>query len=126
MNRTALLFTGGLYHLAFAVFHLGFWKLFRWKSTLRLTTPLNRSVMQVMNLCLVYGFSVVAFVSILFAGRMTASPVPSLSIAGFWLFRALLQILFFDVKNAPSVALTAFFLVGAMIYGMVAYSILYG
>jgi hypothetical protein len=45
---------GALYHLGFAAFHAFFWKLFRWKTSLRTATPLNRAVVQVLNLCLIY------------------------------------------------------------------------
>jgi hypothetical protein len=117
MDRTFILI-GGFYHLAFALFHMNFWKIFRWKASLRPITPANRSVMQVMNLCLIYIFLVVSAFSFLASGRLLASPAVAACISGFWLFRAVLQIAFFERKNPVSIILTALFLAGAALYGV--------
>jgi len=49
-----LIWAGGLFHLAFVVFHLLFRKLFRWDTELAKLTSLNRAVVPVLNISLVY------------------------------------------------------------------------
>lgn len=119
----AFLFIGGLYHLAFAVFHLSFGRIFKWKSSLRLTTPVNRSVMQVMNLCLIFLFVSISCVS--FFGRdvlqnESAGKMILAFVAGFWLWRALLQVAFFGVRKTLSILLVMIFLAGFVLYGLLA------
>ena len=41
---------GGIFCICFALFHLAFWKLFRWETELAKLTSLNRAVVQVLNL----------------------------------------------------------------------------
>jgi hypothetical protein len=170
------LFIGGLYNLAFAVFHVFFARImnypatsggrrsdktqmpiaassvepnpsgrrqkyavfsgirailakllalprFKWKSSLRLTTPVNRAVMQVMNLCLIFLF--IAFSGISFFGReillnQTAGKLILTFIAGFWFWRALLQLVFFGGQKPVSLLLVMIFLAGSVLYGLLA------
>ena len=119
----AFLFIGGLYHLAFAVFHLFFGRIFKWKSSLRLTTPINRAVMRVMNLCLIFLFVSVSFLS--FFGREVLLIGPEgkaimAFIAGFWFWRALLQVAFFGVRKPLSILFVLVCLAGSALYGLLA------
>jgi hypothetical protein len=116
-----LLLVGGFYHLAFAAFHLLFGRLFRWKSTLRLTTPLNRAVMRVMNLCLVFLFLFLAVASFFGRGLLLSEASGRwvlAFVAGFWLWRAALQAGFFGVRRPLSVLLFVIFLAGGAIDGL--------
>ena len=65
MNAEMLIWSGGLFHVAFVVFHLSFWKLFRWKSELGKLTSLNRAAVQVLNLSLTVVFIVFAYMSVM-------------------------------------------------------------
>jgi hypothetical protein len=38
-------------------------------------------------------------------------------ISALWLFRAGLQLIYYDRKHKASIALTAYFLIGALLYG---------
>ena len=58
-----LLTIGTIYSIGFIIFHIMFWKIFRWKTDLRSTTRINRGIMQVMNLRLIYVFLFFAYVS---------------------------------------------------------------
>jgi len=115
----AMLFIGGFFNLGFAIFHLMFWRIFRWKEDLASLTRINRSVMQILNLCLTFLFFVMAYVS-LFHSRemMTTSLGRTLltAFALFWFLRMLEQILFFRIKNRVSFVLTLIFLLGSIIY----------
>lgn len=56
MSAKSMILAGGVYHVAFAIFHLIFWKLFRWKEDLASLSVINQAVMQILNLCLTVVF----------------------------------------------------------------------
>ena len=58
----ALLVSAAIFNAAFAAFHLGFWRLFRWRSELAKLTSLNRAIVQVLNLCLTFVFVIFAVI----------------------------------------------------------------
>ncbi|HHL32405.1 MAG TPA: hypothetical protein ENJ41_07440, partial [Oceanospirillales bacterium] len=61
-NPEKLLIIGTIYHLAFVVFHLLFWKLFDWVQDLKKLSPINKSVMQILNLRLIFVFLIFAYI----------------------------------------------------------------
>ena len=115
-TASAALAAAGWFHLAFALFHLSFWKLFRWREELPRLGFINRAVMQILNLRLTYLFFV-------FAGLMLALPEEMLGtrlgvalLAAIWLgwaMRAVEQVVFFGVRHPASAAFTLVFLLGA-------------
>lgn len=116
-----LIIAGGWFHLGFVVFHLMFWRVFRWKEELRRLGPINRAVMQVLNLCLTFVFLIFAYLSLFLPDEMLTTPVgrPLLGwIALFWLLRAFQQPIFFSRRQWASWALFALLLVGAALYGI--------
>jgi hypothetical protein len=119
----AFLIIGGIYHLAFAVFHLFFGRIFKWRISLLLTPSFNRSIMRVMNLSLIFLF--VSVSSISFFGRELLLTKPSgkaimVFIAGFWFWRAVLQAAFFGVRKPISILLVFVCLAGSALYGLLA------
>lgn len=118
----SLIFIGGFYHLAFFGFHLFFWKLFRWKEDLRSLSFINRNVMQILNLRLMWIFLVFAYVSFFHADELLKTALGKaflISMALFWLMRAIEQFVFFGIFGAGKTASAAFFIVflcGAAIY----------
>jgi hypothetical protein len=108
----AALVAVGLYHLGFALFHLGFWKLFRWKEELGRLGHLNRAIMQTLNLCMTYFAFGIAVLALVFPAALNAALL--LMLAGFWVLRAVEQVVFFRrVPARINAALVALFLVGA-------------
>jgi hypothetical protein len=88
---TWLIPVAGFFNLAFAIFHLFFWRLFDWPRELTRLGAANRGIVQVLNLCMTYVFAVTAALLFLFPGEIVASELGRyllLSIAAFWLFRA--------------------------------------
>ena len=55
-----IVLAAGVHSVAFALFHLAFWRLLRWRDTLRRATPVDRAVIQILNLRLTYVFAMVA------------------------------------------------------------------
>jgi hypothetical protein len=121
MNGKYLLVAGAFYNLAFAIFHAFFWKLFGWKEDLSSLTSLNRSVMQILNLCLMFVFIIFAYVSAFHSSELLDIKLGKallLSITIFWLLRAVEQVIFFDLHTKISLAFFAAFLLGALLYLM--------
>ncbi|MBA2621926.1 MAG: hypothetical protein H0U87_12060 [Acidobacteria bacterium] len=115
----SLLFIGGFYHLALFVFHLFFWKLFDWKRELSSLKFANRGIVQILNLRLMWVFLVVAYISFVHADALLTTALGRailISIALFWLMRAVEQIVFFKLTSKISAAFSAIFLLGAAIY----------
>ena len=109
---------GGYFHLALALFHLMFWRLFRWHEQLARLHPVNRAVMQVLNLRLTYVFIVFAVLSLVYTDAMLSvglGQVLCAAIALFWVMRALEQLVFFSM-HLFSWLMFFIFLGGAALY----------
>jgi len=120
VDRT-LIHVGGFFNLAFVVFHLLFWRIFKWNTDLKQVSFLNRSIMQVLNLCLIWVFVIFGYVSLFHTdGLLATSLGHSLLVlmALFWLFRAIEQIIFFRLKSWVSWLFLAIFLGGVLLYAV--------
>ena len=114
-----MILIGGFYNLGFAIFHLMFWRLFRWKRDLSSLTFINRSVMQILNLCLTFVFLLVAYISFFNTSELIQTNLGKALLVGFslfWFLRMIEQIIFFGIRNLISIALTLVFLFGCVIY----------
>jgi hypothetical protein len=110
---------GGVYNLGFAIFHLMFWRIFRWKKDLSRLTFINRSVMQILNLCLTFVFLLMAYISFFNTSELIQTNLGKALLVGFssfWFLRMIEQIIFFGIRNLISIALTLVFLFGCVIY----------
>jgi hypothetical protein len=119
MSPGNIVVIGGIYNIGFAVFHLLFWKLFRWREDLASLTSLNRAVMQILNLCLTFAFVLFAFVSLFHSVEMVSTALGRsllLLIAIFWFLRAVEQIVFFGLRRVVSVVLFLIFIAGFALY----------
>ncbi|HAX71536.1 MAG TPA: hypothetical protein PK152_01385 [Anaerolineales bacterium] len=115
----AFLFAGGVFHLAIAIFHLFFWRIFRWKEDLTSLTRINRAVVQILNLCLTFMFFVMAFISFFHSAELISTPLGRTilaSIALFWILRLILQVIFFGMRHRISILFIIVFTVGASLY----------
>jgi len=120
-NMEQLIIIGGFYNLAFAVFHLLFWKIFKWDSELRKLNFLNRAIMQVLNLCLTFCFLVFSYISFFHTSELLTTSLGHTLLVGisiFWLLRAIEQVLFFKLKHWSSMVFLLTFIIGAIIYTM--------
>ncbi len=115
-----LIIVGGFYCLAFAIFHLAFWKLFDWKTELPKLNEINRGVMQVLNIRLTYIFLVFAFILFFFNDKLLTTNLGKMILAVislFWLMRAIEQPIFWKFDKI-SAAFFAVFLFGAVIFAV--------
>ena len=119
MNSETVIIIGGIYNLAFVLFHLMFWRLFRWKEDLASLTRINRAIMQVINLCLTFVFLAFAYISLFYATELLSTSLGKtllVLIFIFWILRAVEQIVFFGLRKKISVTLLVVFVFGALIY----------
>lgn len=119
-SEPAFVRAGGVFNAAFAVFHLMFPRLFNWRQDLRTLTFVNRGITHVLNLCLTAVFVIFAYVSLAHTKDLLSSPLGHgllVSIALFWLLRAVQQIVFFRMRHWWSWAFFVIFLAGAALYG---------
>ncbi|HXF84518.1 MAG TPA: hypothetical protein VNK49_03935 [Anaerolineales bacterium] len=113
------LFAGGVFHLAIAVFHLFFWRIFRWKEDLASFTRINRAVMQILNICLTFLFFVAAYVSFFHVAELLSTAFGRTilaSITFFWIMRLILQFVFFGARHRISILFIFLFLTGMLLY----------
>lgn len=121
MNSQSWIYAAAGYNVALAAFHLGFWRLFRWKDELAKLHPLNRGVMQVMNAMLIFLFLAVALVQVRFAPELTGTALGRTVLAcmaAFWVARAILQPIFFPSPPAVKWGFCLIFLLGAGLHAL--------
>jgi hypothetical protein len=109
----------GIFNLGFALFHVLFWKIFRWGADLRSLIPANRAIMQVMNLCLIFLFLFFGALTIYYNSQLLATELGKtilLAISLFWLFRAIEQPVFFDFNNLFSRIIFFIFIIGSILH----------
>ncbi len=104
-----------IFDIGFGLFHLMFWRLFGWPSTLALSGKINTAITQTLNAMQTYCFF--AYAAALFWLRADENvSVLALAGAGFWLLRAVLQPALFSARHRLSILLTIAFLVGAALH----------
>lgn len=122
MKSSMWLYAAAGYNVALAVFHLGFWRMFRWREELPKLHPANRGVMQALNAMLTFVFLLMAGLQVLRADEMVASALGRTLMGGlmlFWLVRAALQPVFFrGLPAATNIAFVLLFLAGAGLHAM--------
>lgn len=119
--QAVLIKAGGIFHAAFAVFHLGFYRWFNWREDLRTLTFVNRSIVRILNQCLTIVFVIFAYVSLRHTGDLLSSGLGhslTTAMALFWLVRALQQVAVFKLRRWSSRWLFLVFLLGSLLYGV--------
>jgi len=114
-----LLVLAGVFDLAFAAFHLGFWKIFRWRDELPKLSFANRGILQILNLCLTYVFLVMGAACLFLADDLTTSRIGRMALASFavfWALRAMYQPVFFALRHPVSIGLFVAFLLGTALH----------
>ena len=110
---------GGVYFLAFAIFHVLFWRLFDWPTRLAGLDRINRGIMQTLNVCLTFLLFLTGFLLLIYTAEVRHTGLGRALLAGcglFWLMRAALQWLWFPLQPALSRGLLLVFIAGAGIF----------
>ena len=119
MDKTLLLSLCGFYNLAFAIFHLFFWKLFKWKDDFRKNSVGNRAIVQILNIRLIYIFLLMAFIYFVYPQQLLETElglVLLIGFLGFWVGRTIEQFIFLRVKSKMVTILTIVFFFGIIIH----------
>lgn len=111
----------GFVNLAFALFHVAFWRLFAWNDRLPRSGFVNAAITRTLNLMLIYVFALYGgFLVWRAAQDVPVEPGYLLAGAGFWVLRAVLQPMLFGLGNRLSVMLFACFVVAAGLHAVAA------
>jgi len=111
----------GIYSLAFAFFHIGFWKIFKWNDDLRKLTFANKGIMQILNVQIIYYFLFVTFLCIAFPTELSSTKLGNaflLSCSLFWLIRTIQQFIFLKKNNLIINILTVLFIAGTVLFAL--------
>ncbi len=107
VELTSLLVMGaGLYHLGFAVFHLFFARLFRWETQLAKLHPVNRGVMQAMNVFLTVALALFAYLLLRYPELLLTEQTGRMLLFGIgltWFVRAAIHPKLFGLRHPGSV-----------------------
>lgn len=118
MSRDLLIQLAGLHSFAFALFHMAFWKLFRWDRELAKVGVATRAVTQILNLRLIYLFLGMGALCFLFTRELHATPLGQallIFMSLFWAGRTIEQFVFLRINQPLVHVLTALFAVGAVL-----------
>ena len=119
MDKIFILYLCGIYNVILIVFHLLFWKVFNWKTTLNKGTKANKAVIQIMNIQLIYLFAFMAVVYLIYPKELLQSKIGFLFLfgfSGFWIVRFFQQFIFLKQKGKFVIGLTILFLIGAILH----------
>ena len=109
----------GVYNLAFAIFHIFFWKIFKWNDDLKKISMGNRAIIQILNIRLIYIFFLMSFVYFFYPEQLLNTELGSvllLAFFGFWVGRTIEQFIFLRVKSKMVTILTMVFFVGIIVH----------
>ncbi len=116
-----IIFLCGIYSIAFAIFHICFWKLFNWKKELGKLNYANKAIMQILNIRIIFLLFFVAFICFYFPKELLHTLFGQVFLAGislFWLGRTIEQFIFFRINNKFVHILTLLFIMGAVLFGV--------
>ncbi|MBN1609539.1 MAG: hypothetical protein JW940_23105 [Polyangiaceae bacterium] len=119
--RGAPVVAGGLISTFFGLFHLAFWRVFDWSVALAPLAPLDRAVMQVLNVHVAYTILFVGYLSLFHSGELVGTRLGrtlSFFVAGFWVLRAVNEVVFFPNPPLPSAMLLATFVGTGLLYAI--------
>jgi uncharacterized membrane protein (DUF485 family) len=92
--KETLLVIGGATRIAWAIFHILFWKIFDWKNSLSSLSHQQRSITYTLNIMIVYVLVVFVYLSIFQRSTLASSSLGKavlVAIPFFFLIRAILQ-----------------------------------
>lgn len=115
----SIIYIAGIHSIAFAIFHICFWKIFNWKKTLKKSSKIDAGIIQVLNLKLIYIFLGISLICFVFAEELFTSSLGNAILFGcslFWMLRIVEQFIFFKENNTFSKILILLFFIGAFLF----------
>ncbi len=125
MDKNFILILCGLHSVVLAVFHIFFWRIFKWKKQLALLSLPNRAIMQIFNLRTIYFFFLIAFLCFFYKKELLETNLGHALLIGcslFWVGRTIEQFVFLHrIKHWTVHFLTAIFVLGAVLFALPVY-----
>lgn len=121
MTSATLIQLCGFHSLGFAIFHAMFWRLFRWRRSLAAATAVDRAIVQILNLRLIYVFLGMAALCFCFTRELDDSALGQALLAGmslFWVGRTIEQFVFLRINRPMVHVLTVLFMLGAVLFAL--------
>jgi hypothetical protein len=114
-----IIFLCGFYNVAFALFHLGFWKLFGWEDQLKRMTFANKGILQILNIQIICYFLMTAMICFAFSEELLTTALGKSFLIGtsiFWMIRTVQQFVFLRANDYRIHVLTFIFLLGSSLF----------
>ena len=111
----------GLHSVLFALFHLGFWKIFSWKRELQTASISTRAILQIANLRLIYIIVGIAVLCFLFPEDLVSTALGRafmLGVSLFWVGRRIEQFIFLPYNRWMIHVLSFSFSLGAILFAV--------
>ena len=121
MNDQTIIFLCGVYAIGFAVFHTQFWRLFKWRDELAKLSSINRAIMQILNLRIIYLFVFVAVACFVFPDTLANTTFGNFFLIGMSLFclgRTIEQFIFVKSNHPMAHLLTYLFIIGSILFAI--------
>jgi hypothetical protein len=121
MSGEMIIYCCGIYAVAFAIFHIMFWRIFNWKKDLQNISVANRAIIQIANSRLIYVFLFTAFVCFFYTDELLTTRLGHVFLAGssiFWFGRTIEQFVFLGYKHKVVNLLTIIFIIGAILFAI--------
>jgi hypothetical protein len=125
MDKTTIIYACSVYNVSFAIFHIGFWKLFNWKTELAKLHFTNRAIMQIFNMRIIYLASLMAFIYFRYPQELLNTPLGKVVLIGmclFWAGRTIEQFIFFKLNNTRVNLMTIIFIIGTVLHFLCFYN----
>lgn len=122
-NRNKIIRTGGVFSGLFLMLHIGFYRLFNWRSTLQVMNHEDRSILLTLNLVVILFLIYATSVSFLLTKQLPQTSTGRsvlLFFASFYLLRIVAEFLFFGFVVPKSIVAVLLCLVPAVCYGLAA------
>jgi hypothetical protein len=121
MNKELIIYLCGVHSLLFAVFHMFFWKLFKWRDDLQHNSVANRAILQISNLLLIFIFLLVAYLCFFYTHQLLGTEIGRIILtgfSGFGVLRIITQFIFLPYNKIFIHILTATFIIGAIMFAL--------
>jgi len=118
MDKNFIIYLCGLHSLGFAIFHMFFWKIFKWDTDLKNVSKPNKAIIQIANLRLIYIFLFFSFVCFFFTEDLYSTGLGKAFLIGvslFWIGRTVEQFIFLNLNHSLIHLLTFLFIIGAIL-----------
>lgn len=118
MDKNLIVYLCGIHAFGFAIFHLFFWRLFKWKTGLTTISKPNRAILQIANIQLIFLLFFVAIICFLFTQDLHETKLGKAFLIGisiFWFVRTVQQFIFLRINNWMVHTLTILFVIGGLL-----------